>query len=242
MSTISCPLFSTLSIASVSHTMSVHSTMFPVYQPFELERVMPVSSGVKTRSSNKTVLPLGGDSTPVVHAQEPALPHITQTLADCTPTAMDREPASPNLTPTPADSNPVPVDTAPSPPQSSQTRAVSKAAPVPKGPVLSRRTPTPPVSTPIPVEEAQPASRSLASIAFDVVKSYVRIFPSWKYYTEDEGKCQLQVFVQELCVSNVIHGNYFALSHTSYLHDGYNIANFPIFLYREGPIWKLRMR
>ena len=85
MSTISCPLFSTLSIASVSHTMSVHSTMFPVYQPFELERVMPVSSGLKTRSSNKTVLPLGGDSTPVVHAQEPALPHVTQTLVDCTP-------------------------------------------------------------------------------------------------------------------------------------------------------------
>ena len=100
MSTISCPLFSTLSIAYVSHITSVHSTMFPVYQPFELERLMPVSSGLKTRSSNKTVLPLGGDSTPIVHAQEPALPHITQTLADCTPTAMDREPASPNLTPT----------------------------------------------------------------------------------------------------------------------------------------------
>ena len=132
MSTISC-LFSTLSIASVSHTMSVHSTMFHVYQPFELERVMPVSSGLKTRSSNKTVLPLGGDSTPVVHTQEPSLPHVTQTPTDCIPTAMDREPASPNLTPTPADSNPVPVDTAPSPPQSSQTRAVSKAAPVPKG-------------------------------------------------------------------------------------------------------------
>ena len=141
MSTISCPLFSTLSIASVSHTMSVHSTMFPVYQPFELERVMAVSSGVKTRSSNKTVLPLGGDSTPVVHAREPALPHITQTLADCTPTAMDREPASPNLTPTPADSNPVPVDTTPSPPQSTQTRAVSKATAVPKarGPPLRTR-------------------------------------------------------------------------------------------------------
>ena len=76
MSTISFPLFSTLSIASVAHTMSVHSTMFPVYQPFELERVMAVPSGVKTQSSNKIVLPLGGDSTPVVHGQEPALPHI----------------------------------------------------------------------------------------------------------------------------------------------------------------------
>ena len=98
MSTISCPLFSTLSIASVSHTMYVHSAMFPVYHPFELEWVMTVSSGVKTRSSNKIVLPLRRDSTPVVHEQEPALPHIIQTLTDCTPTAMDREPASPNLT------------------------------------------------------------------------------------------------------------------------------------------------
>ena len=99
-----CELFHALFfphyLLHVSHTMSVHSTMFPVYRPFELERVMPVSSGIKTRSSNKTVLPIGGDSTPVVHAQEPALPHITQTLADCTPTAMDREPASPTLTPT----------------------------------------------------------------------------------------------------------------------------------------------
>src|SRR6266511_2913876 len=76
--------FSTLSIASISHTMSVHSTMFPVYQPFELERVMAVSSGVKTRSSNRIVLPLCGDSTPVVHAREPALPHITQSLEDST--------------------------------------------------------------------------------------------------------------------------------------------------------------
>ena len=94
------PCFSTLSIAFVSHTMSIHSTMFPVYHPFELEQVMAVSTRVKARSSNKIVLPLGGDSTPVVHAREPALPHITQTLADCTPTAVDREPASPNLTPT----------------------------------------------------------------------------------------------------------------------------------------------
>ena len=86
MSTISCPLFSTLSIASVSHTMSVHSTMFPVYEPFELERVMAVSVGVKTRSSEKIVLPVDADRTMVVLAQEPAPPHITQTHADCTPT------------------------------------------------------------------------------------------------------------------------------------------------------------
>ena len=59
--TISWPLFSTLSIAFVSHTMYVHLTMFPVYQPFELEQVMPASSGLKTRSTNKIVLPVEAD-------------------------------------------------------------------------------------------------------------------------------------------------------------------------------------
>ena len=86
MSTTSCPLFFTLSIASISHTMSAHSTMFPVYQPFELERVMPVSMGVKTRSSEKIVLLIDADRTTVVLAQEPAPPHITHTHADCSPT------------------------------------------------------------------------------------------------------------------------------------------------------------
>ena len=134
--------YSPLSIAPVYHTMSVHSISFLVYQPFELESVMEVSKGVTTRSSGKTVLPVDADRTTVVLAQEPAPPHITQTLADCTPTQLDREPATPLLTPTPADSNPVPVDTAPSPPQSTQTRAVSKATAVPKarGPPL--RTPS----------------------------------------------------------------------------------------------------
>ena len=93
---------------------------------------MAVSVGVKTRSSEKIVLPVDGDRTTVVLAQEPATPHITHTHADCTPTQLDREPAIPLLTPTPADSNTVPVDTTPSPPQSTQTRAVSKATAVPK--------------------------------------------------------------------------------------------------------------
>ena len=58
MSTISCPLFSTLSIASASHTMFVHSTMFLVYQPFvwEIEK-----SGVKTRPSEQTLLRVEAD-------------------------------------------------------------------------------------------------------------------------------------------------------------------------------------
>ena len=134
--------YSPLSIAPVYHTMSVHSITFLVYQLFQLEGVMAVSVGVKTRSSEKIVLPVDGDRTTVVLAQEPAPPHITQTHADCTPTQLDREPGTPLLTPTPADSNPVPVDTTPSPPQSTQTQAVSKATAVPKarGPPL--RTPS----------------------------------------------------------------------------------------------------
>ena len=138
-----CGMFSSLlSIAHVYHTMSVHLITFFIYQPFELERVMAVSMGVKTRSSEKIVLPIDRDRSTIVLAQEPAPPHITETHADCTPTQLDREPATPLLTPTPADSNPVPVDTAPSPPQSTQTRAVTKATAVPKarGPPL--RTPT----------------------------------------------------------------------------------------------------
>ena len=87
--------------------MSVHSITFLVYQPFQLEGVMAVPVGVKTRSLEKIVLPVDGDRTTIVLAQEPAPPHITQTHADCTPTQLDREPATPLLTPTPADSNPV---------------------------------------------------------------------------------------------------------------------------------------
>ena len=102
---------------------------------------MTVSVGVKTRSSEKIVLPVDADRTMVLLAQEQALPHIAQTHTDCTPTQLDREPATPLVTPTQADSNPVPVDTSPSPPQSTQTRAVSKATAVPKsrGPPLRTR-------------------------------------------------------------------------------------------------------
>ena len=101
---------------------------------------MAVSVGVKTRFSEKIVLPVDADRTTVVLAQEPAPPHISHTHADCTPTQLDREPATPLLTPTPADRHPVPVDTTLSPPQS--TKTVSKATTVPKarGPPL--RTPT----------------------------------------------------------------------------------------------------
>ena len=83
--------YSPLSIAPVYYTMSVHSTMFRVYQLFELERVMAVSKRVTTRSSEKIVLAVDADRTTVVLAQGPDPPHITQTLADCTPTAMDKE-------------------------------------------------------------------------------------------------------------------------------------------------------
>ena len=90
--------YSPLSIAPVYHTMYVLSITFLVYQPFELERVMAVSKGVTTRSSEKIVLPIDADRTTVVLAQGLDPPHITQTLADCTPTQLDGELATPLLT------------------------------------------------------------------------------------------------------------------------------------------------
>ena len=66
--------------------MSILSLTFLVYQPFELGRVMAVSKGLTTRSSEKIVLPVDADRTTVILAQEPPPPHITQTHADCTPT------------------------------------------------------------------------------------------------------------------------------------------------------------
>ena len=118
--------------------MSVRSIYFLVYQPFELEGLMAVSKGAKTRSSQKTVLPIDADRTMVALAHKLAPPHIIETLPDCTITPLGRELATTHLTPTPADRHPVPVDTAPSPPQSTQTRAVSKGTVVPKarGPPL----------------------------------------------------------------------------------------------------------
>ena len=64
--------------------MSVRSISFLVYQPFEFEGVMAVSKGVKTRSSQKTVLPVDADRTMVVLAHKLAPPHIIETLPDCT--------------------------------------------------------------------------------------------------------------------------------------------------------------
>ena len=82
-----CELFhalfsSLLSITPFYLTMSVHLITFLVYQPFQLEGLMAVSVGVKTCSSEKIVLPVDGDRTTFVLAQEPAPPHITQTHAD----------------------------------------------------------------------------------------------------------------------------------------------------------------
>ena len=112
--------------------MSVRSISFLVYQPFELEGVMAVSKGAKTRSSQKTVLPLDADRTMVVLAHKLAPLHIIEALPDCTLTPLGREPATTHLTATPADSNPLIVDKAPCPPQSTPARAVCKATAVPK--------------------------------------------------------------------------------------------------------------
>ena len=104
---------------------------------------MVVSKGAKTRSSQKTVLPVAADRTMVVLAHKRAPPHIIETLPDCTLIPLGREPATTHLTPTPADSNPLLVDKAPCPPQSTPTRVVCKATTMPKARRPPQRTQTP---------------------------------------------------------------------------------------------------
>ena len=104
---------------------------------------MAVSKGAKTRSSQKTMLPVDVDRTMVVLAHKLAPPQIIETLLDCTLTPLGREPATTHLTPTPAQSNPLLVHTAPCPPQSTPTRVVCKATAVPKARRPPQRTQTP---------------------------------------------------------------------------------------------------
>ena len=70
-----CPVW--LENIYVNNRICVSIHFLLVYQPFELEGVMAVSKGVKTRSSQKTVLPVDADRTMVVLAHELATPHIT---------------------------------------------------------------------------------------------------------------------------------------------------------------------
>ena len=75
--------------------MSVCSISFLVYQPFELEGVMAVSKGAKTRSSQK-IVPVDADRTMVVLAHKLAPPHIIETLPDCTLTPLGRTSYNPS--------------------------------------------------------------------------------------------------------------------------------------------------
>ena len=52
-----------------------------------------------------------------------------------------------------------------------------------------------------------PVIPSLKDNAFNVVRDYVHIFPSWEDYSED--KHRFHIFLSNLCVSAIIHGYYF---------------------------------
>jgi hypothetical protein len=88
---------------------------------------------------------------------------------------------------------------------------------VDRAPALRRKTPIPAKSTPTPVakslfklERAPSAANrtpiplipSLEDEAFIIVRNFVRIFPSWKYYSTD--KQQFEIFLRNLRVSNVL--------------------------------------
>ena len=89
--------------------------------------------------------------------------------------------------------------------------------PVDIAPAVRCKTPIPAKSTPNPVAKSLfeperapiaanrtpiPFLPSLEDEAYVVVRNFVRIFPSWKYYTADTE--QFPVFLRNLRVSNVL--------------------------------------
>ena len=93
------------------------------------------------------------------------------------------------------------VAIAPAVPQKNPTLAKSTASPLAEDlPQLQRR-PIPADWNPIPVIP------SLKDNAFNVVRDYVHIFPSWEDYSED--KHHFHIFLSNLRVSAIIHGYYF---------------------------------
>ena len=102
---------------------------------------------------------------------------------------------------------------APAVPQKNHTPAKSIASPPAKDLSQLQRRPIPADWNPIPFIP------SLKDNAFNVVRDYVHIFPSWEDYSED--KHHFHIFLSNLRVSAIIHGYYFPVfcwSNTSMIY------------------------
>ena len=93
------------------------------------------------------------------------------------------------------------ITISPAVPQKNPTPAKSTASPPAEDLSQLQRWPIPADWNPIPFIP------SLKDNAFNVVRDYVHIFPSWEDYSED--KHHFHIFLYNLRVSAIIHGDYF---------------------------------
>ena len=121
--------------------------------------------------------------------------------------------APPHRTCTPAKGIPISFAIAPAVPQKNRTPAKSTTSPPAEDLSQLQRRPIRADWNPIPFIP------SLKDNAFNVVRDYVHIFPSWEDYCED--KHHFHIFLSNLRVSAIIHGYYFPVfcwSNTSMIY------------------------
>ena len=196
-----CPfVINTYSICH--HTMFFHSNVVLVHQTSKRKRVIAEPEGAPESLKNM-VVPEKSDSTPLILAVQPMTQNVGPTPADCTHTSLATPLAAPHRTCTPAKGMPILVAIAPAVPQKNPIPAKSTAIPPDKDLSQLQRWQIPADWNPIPVIP------SLKDNAFNVVRDYVHIFPSWEDYSED--KHHFHIFLSNLRVSAIIHGYYFPI-------------------------------
>ena len=199
---VKMPCLSIINTYSIyHHTMFFHSNVVLVHQTSERKRVIAELEGAPAKSLKNVVVPEKSDSAPLILAVQPVTQNIGPTLADCTHTSLATPLAPPHRTCTPAKGIPVSFAIAPAVPQKNPTPAKSTASPPAEDLSQLQKRPIPADWNPIPFIP------SLKDNAFDVVRYYVHIFPSWEDYSED--KHHFHIFLSHLRVSAIIHGDYF---------------------------------
>ena len=195
-----CPsIINTYSICH--HTMFFHSNDVLVHQTSKRKRVIAEPEGAPAKSLKNVVVPEKSDSTPLILAVQLVTQNIGPTPADCTHTSLAKPLAPQHRTCTLAKGIPISFAIAPAVPQKNPTPAKSTASPPAEDLSQLQRRPIPADWNTISVIP------SLKDNAFNVVRDYVHIFPSWEDYSED--KHHFHIFLSNLRVSAIIHGYYF---------------------------------
>ncbi|XP_040256379.1 uncharacterized protein [Aegilops tauschii subsp. strangulata] len=159
-------------------------------QTSKRKRVIAEPEGAPAKSLKNVVVPEKSDSTLVILVIQPVTQNVGPTPVDCTHTSLATPLAAPHRTCTPAKGMPISVAIAPAVPQKNPTPAKSTASPSAEDLSQLQRRPIPADWNPIPVIP------SLKDNAFNVVRDYVHIFPSWEDYSED--KHHFHIFLSHL--------------------------------------------